>query len=470
MSRSLRFKTSDPGFARRAYLAFTNDNTSESIIEKAYLRIYIDSTRGGAESTLVFHRLSVDFNESGLTYASAPVPGNDSQAIEVALGGDLSGQWLWIDITAALGERLPVGDIAFQLSNVSTTAQNSINLASKERDGGARAAQLIINPRRASLAFEQTSLALTATVGEVVDEPFYLRSGIIDRCTVSPELPEGIGLVKSDFSCTLQGVANEPQAQTQYEIRAIGAEGSSSVFLDMTLESNVTPPQLADLMITAVEQQPVAQRFSNTGGGVVQCSIEPALPQGLSISKFEDSCEITGRTSVIQDVTEYRVSATNEAGVSNSVLRLGISSSIDSPSLANKSLNLLRNTPVNSAFLNNGGPVETCAVTPSLPAGLVLSGNGGSCTLSGQATELSEQADYTVTTTNQAGSTTAILRLSVADTIQAPVLSGSDTANVNQYELADIHIDNTGGAAQAVVLAHRYGGFGAAAQRWQLCY
>lgn len=64
-------------------------------------------------------------------------------------------------------------------------------------------------------------------------------------------------------------------------------------------------------------------------------------------------------------------------------------------------------------FSNAGGAVDSCEVSPSLPAGLSLSVSGGSCRISGTPTASTAQATYTVTGTNLSGSDDATIVIEV---------------------------------------------------------
>ena len=67
---------------------------------------------------------------------------------------------------------------------------------------------------------------------------------------------------------------------------------------------------------------------------------------------------------------------------------------------------VVTNTPTSS-----GGPVASWEVSPELPAGLTLSSADGS--VSGTPTAVVAAADYTVTATNAAGSSSLVLSIAV---------------------------------------------------------
>ena len=67
---------------------------------------------------------------------------------------------------------------------------------------------------------------------------------------------------------------------------------------------------------------------------------------------------------------------------------------------------VVANTPTSS-----GGPVASWEVSPELPAGLKFSSADGS--VSGTPTAVVAAADYTVTATNAAGSSSLVLSIAV---------------------------------------------------------
>jgi hypothetical protein len=100
------------------------------------------------------------------------------------------------------------------------------------------------------------------------------------------------------------------------------------------------------------------------------------------------------------------------------------------------------------AFVNSGGAVDSCDVTPELPVGLAVAVNNNTCEISGTPTVVADTATYTVTGTNDTGSDTASVDITVNDIPnEAPTANaGADvTVLVNtEVTLTGSGIDNDG--------------------------
>jgi hypothetical protein len=98
-----------------------------------------------------------------------------------------------------------------------------------------------------------------------------------------------------------------------------GTVDSSSVVVSITVTDVAEPveePALEDaedqVYSQDVEIEPLV--FTNRGGAVSSCSVTPNLPVGLSVTKEGTSCQISGTPTVVQTVSDYVVTGTNETG------------------------------------------------------------------------------------------------------------------------------------------------------------
>jgi hypothetical protein len=152
------------------------------------------------------------------------------------------------------------------------------------------------------------------------------------------------------------------------------------------------------------------------GGAVASYSVAPALPLGLSLSPTTGV--ITGTPTTATGAQNYIVTATNAAGSTTFSLSITVLSGIVAPTNLRYLLNpaiygtgtqITPNTPA-----SGGGAVTLYSVAPALPAGLSLSPTTG--VITGIPSTVTLTANYTVTASNSAGSTTATLSI----TIMAP--------------------------------------------------
>jgi PKD repeat protein len=149
------------------------------------------------------------------------------------------------------------------------------------------------------------------------------------------------------------------------------------------------------------------------GGAVASYSVAPALPLGLSLSPTTGV--ITGTPTTVTAQANYIVTATNAAGFTTFPLSITITSGIVKPSNLTYSANpatygtttaITPNTPS-----SGGGTVTSYSVAPALPLGLSLSPTTG--VITGIPTAVTATANYVVTASNSAGSTTATLSITV---------------------------------------------------------
>lgn len=165
----------------------------------------------------------------------------------------------------------------------------------------------------------------------------------------------------------------------------------------------------------------VANRPTASGGSIDRFTISPALPAGLSIDELTGV--ISGTPATASTSTVYTVTAQNAAGNATTRVQIEVRGVSAPPAslgyreaavVYSTGSAIAANTPTSS-----GGPITNYSVTPSLPAGLALDVQTGYIT--GTPTAVTPNAIYTVTGSNEAGSTTATLQITVQAAVVAPV-------------------------------------------------
>lgn len=152
--------------------------------------------------------------------------------------------------------------------------------------------------------------------------------------------------------------------------------------------------------------------FSNAGGTVDSCIVSPRLPTGLSLGS---DCTISGTASTVHFPTIHTVRGSNGSGSDTASVIITINSLLFAPSLSNAP-SIVTTTGVNigsRSFLNTGGTIDSCTVSPTLPTGLSL---GSDCTITGTATTSQPASIHTVTGANEGGSDTATVSITVNET------------------------------------------------------
>ncbi len=147
------------------------------------------------------------------------------------------------------------------------------------------------------------------------------------------------------------------------------------------------------------------------GDSITSFSISPSLPTGVSLNTS------TGRISGIPKVsipqTVFTITGTNNGGSTTASFRLTVNSIAPSNLKYNDS-NIVATrtiTNINSSVIYSGDSITSFSITPSLPLGLSLNTSTG--LISGIPLVTLPQTTFTITGTNNGGSTTASFRLTV---------------------------------------------------------
>ena len=145
-------------------------------------------------------------------------------------------------------------------------------------------------------------------------------------------------------------------------------------------------------------------------GAILSCSIQPALPKGLSLDTT--NCQIYGQTNVIQDATSYSITAT---GIYNTV-----TATMSLQVLPVPPSNLDYHIPNNTITLGSGplytsptptysGSPATFSISPNLPDDYGFIFDSVTGVISGYV--IPATTTYTITATNSAGSVNQTLTI-----------------------------------------------------------
>lgn len=192
---------------------------------------------------------------------------------------------------------------------------------------------------------------------------------------------------------------------------------------------------------------PIASIVPNSfGGAIVNYTVSPALPFGLSINSTTGI--ISGIPAVVTTSAVYTVVAHNSAGVSSVPLTIVVRAPIVIPPAISYSPNSITATvgtvimPLNPS--NTGGAVVSWGISPTLPSGLLFA-NG---TIAGIPLVSSVLTTYTVSATNSGGTGTAPVMIKVnAIPVVAPNITYplSMVAYIQNQGITALLPTNTGG-------------------------
>ena len=236
--------------------------------------------------------------------------------------------------------------------------------------------------------------------------------------SVTPALPAGLTLNTGTGAITGTPTVTSPPAS--YVVIATNTLGSTTATLNITVTTAPTfvySSNPAQYVVGTV----ITPNTPTVNGTITGYSVSPALPAGLTLNTTTGV--ISGTPTTPASTASYTVTASGGATTTLVItVRLppsGLSYS-SSSALYIVGTTITPNTPSIS-----GSATITYVVSPSLPAGLTLSTSTGIIT--GKPTTPSAAANYTITATNQAGSTTATLTLAVINPVG--ILQQSDASS-----------------------------------------
>jgi len=176
-----------------------------------------------------------------------------------------------------------------------------------------------------------------------------------------------------------------------------------------TPPSNLSYPQSA---INATVGTVIPADTPTVTGTVTSYSCSPALPTGLALDTSVGT--ISGTPTAATAMATYTIKASNSSGSTTTAVQITVTPAIPPPSKLSypqTSMLLEVGQPFASNIPTYGGSVATFSVSPSLPIGLTLDTNTGA--IYGLPSASSTINTYTVTASNQGGSTTASLTVLV---------------------------------------------------------
>ena len=196
--------------------------------------------------------------------------------------------------------------------------------------------------------------------------------------------------------------------------------------------------------------------IQNSGGTLDTCSISPNLPTGLSISKLDNNCLISGSFNQVHHQS-YTVTAANESGsLHTAAFSIQLTQPLALPEIELPGsrnifgLNTLILRPeeaIELNFINNGGAISECQVEPKLPQGLSLQLNDDACKIIGQSTLEVPVQTYQVTAENTQGKHSAEVRFKIEVLLLTPRIDDK-TISIIEQENLELVLENRASNSQ----------------------
>ena len=415
----------------------------------------VGATNTGGSAAVTVRITVNDVAPSALSYATNPAVYTVDAAITDNEPSSTGGAVVSYSITPSLpaGLSLDTGSgVISGTPGVSSAATDYTVTATNSGGSATVTVSITVNNDVAPSALSYATNPAVYTVGTAItDNSPSSTGGAVVTYSISPALPAGLDL--DTGSGVISGTPGVSSAATDYTVTATNSGGSATVTVSITVNNDVAPSALSYATNPAVYTKSLAitnNSPSSTGGAVVTYSITPSLPAGLSLDT--GSGVISGTPGVSSAATDYTVTATNSGGSATVTVSITVNNDV-APSALSYATNPAVYT-VGTAITDNvpsstGGAVVSYSISPALPAGLGL--DTGSGVISGTPTELSAEADYTVTATNTGGSATVSLTITVND-VAPSALSYADNPAI--YTKGVAITNNTPSSAGGTVVTY----------------
>ncbi len=227
--------------------------------------------------------------------------------------------------------------------------------------------------------------------------------------TVSPALPAG--LVLNDNG-TITGTPTAITVAKTYTITATNAKGSSSKTLNIAvINLPTTKIEYAGSPKTYYRGTAITDLLPTvTGGKPDSLTISPTLPTGLLFDKTTG--KISGTATANKLAADYTITANNTAGSTSTVINITVTEVPPSALSYALATSIQRDIHVGNVRPTiTGGAGITYVISPTLPAGLTFDNATGIIT--GKPSAITASKTYTVTATNNGGSTSNSFALEV---------------------------------------------------------
>mmetsp|Transcript_28753 Transcript_28753/g.79189 ORF Transcript_28753/g.79189 Transcript_28753/m.79189 type:complete len:1154 (-) Transcript_28753:131-3592(-) len=250
--------------------------------------------------------------------------------------------------------------------------------------------------------------------------------GLVEEWTVSTPLPAGLEL--DHVSGIISGVPQEEASGKTWTVSAKNAEGAATVDLTFTV-MRAAPKNLSypDAQDTYALDKPMSDLCPVFEGTINEFAVSPALPPGLSLDK--GTGVISGTPTKATDPQEYVITGSNESGKTEKAVKFGVKL-MPPEDLRYPSIDDIYNVDEDVRLVPEvDGQANNWTLESAFPAGLALDPTTG--VISGAPTETAEEASYTITASNEAGGTSAVVTFMVT----APEPSGLRYPAADGYEV-----------------------------------
>ena len=253
-------------------------------------------------------------------------------------------------------------------------------------------------------------------------------------------LPAGLTATVAGNGCAISGTATSPSAQSSYTLTASNAAGTATVTIDLSVIGHPVLTTPSEAFVFALGEAST-NTVAGSGGTPASCSVAN-LPAGLTATVVGNGCAISGTATAPSPQSSYTLTASNDDGTATITIDLSI---IDPPVLTVPSNAFVFTVDVASTntVAGSGGTPASCSIA-GLPTGLTATVADNGCAISGTATSSLAQSSYTLSASNDDGTATITIDLSIID---PPVLTVPSDAFVFPLDVASTNTVAGSGSA-----------------------
>ena len=272
----------------------------------------------------------------------------------------------------------------------------------------------------------------------------------------SGSLPAGLTL--DNVTGEISGTPTVVAGATEYYIVGYNS-GGASVPATILITINNVAPAFSYPDSVFIKGQAVSLMPTITAGNAV---IDPlnfsssGLPTGLQV---QNNGLVSGTPSAVLGETEYTITASNSIGSTDYIVKFTVNPPPTPPHWAYPAVDVysgnitvyqtLLITPIYSSVYNDSGAIDTWSFDPAfpLPAGLVLGSDGS---ITGTPTTVAPATDSVIIATNQYGSQSKTLRITVLPLTAPALIYVSPTNLTVNVDCGGILPTNNGGPISSI--------------------